>query len=122
MLASKSKSTYQVINVENVPHLLTVAGDSDGAALDYRDDEVSEPALILDAELPGAIDAGHTKYYRPQTVDASVVSDILIRCPLGAAVGRVKVQRSRLVDALRKLPVLVAGLLLNHHHVSPPGR
>src|SRR4051794_9926793 len=72
-----------------------------------------EPALIFGAELPRTIDAAHAKHDSLQTEHPGVITDILVGCTLGAAIGTIEIERRRLSNALRPAFVdrLVAELL-----------
>src|SRR5262249_31046828 len=79
---------------------LTIALNRDRHSIHQRDNKMSIQTLILCTKLSRAINAAHTEDDGWQVVNASVVPHILIGCSLGAAIGRVKVERSRLRDTI----------------------
>ena len=101
MFIRRFVSARQVVDVQHVAHLLAVAVDRDRLAQHRGDGEPGDPALVLDAELARAVDAGLAEGDRAQAVDAGVVGHVLVGGALRAAVGRVEVQRLRLGDAVR---------------------
>lgn len=83
---------HQVVNVEHITHLLAIAINDNRATGLGGNHEMRRPALILDAELPWAIDRRLPKDHRGQAVDAVVIAHVLVASALGAAVGRVEIQ------------------------------
>src|SRR5437764_5797312 len=59
-----------------------------------------DPALILVAELPWAVDAAHAHDRGTETKDSRIVARILVGSALGAAIRAVKIQQSALRDSL----------------------
>src|SRR5207302_5637592 len=103
----------EVVNIKQVPHLVTVTVDRQLPALERRPSEVRHPALVLGAQLAAAIDAGHPKHDGGQSIDAMVISDVLVRGALGTAVRRVKIERKALRDAFVAVSKSIASLLLD---------
>ena len=89
----------QIVHMEHVAHLEAVAVDVIGLAGEHGVEEVRDPALVFVAELPRTGDAGHAEDDGGQIVDAGIVADVLVGRTLGAAIGRVEVERLVLVDA-----------------------
>lgn len=58
---------------------------------------MSNPSLVFVAELARTGNAGHTKHYRGQSIDAGVVMDVLVGRSLRATIRGVKVQGLRFV-------------------------
>lgn len=83
----------EVVYPEYVPYLFAVAVNCDWLAQHSGQCEPSYPALVLNAELSGAVDAGLAKDRGAETEYAGVVPHILVRGALGATVGGMKVQR-----------------------------
>jgi hypothetical protein len=78
------------------------------------------PALVFGPELMRSIDAAHAKYDGWKSIGPGVVEHILIRCPLGAAVGAVKIERPVLADAgapKRRVGWLVALIAAAKAHI-----
>src|ERR671936_661549 len=61
---------------------------------------MSEPALVLGAELTRAIDAAHAQHHGAQPEYTRVVPHILIGCSLGAAVRAVEIERAVLAQTV----------------------
>ena len=104
--------TREVVDVQHVARLLAVAVEGDRLAEHGGDGEPGDPALVLDAELAGAVDAGLPEADGVQAVYPAVVDDVLIGDALGAAVGRVEVELLVLAHALGEVAVLVAAVTL----------
>ncbi len=68
-----------------------------------------QPALVLDPELPFAVDRRLTENHRRQAVNARVIADVLVPGSLGAAVGGMEIQRPGLRNTLRQFRQGVAG-------------
>src|SRR5205823_10613753 len=98
-LHGQAESTHQVVDEQHVPYLLAITVDRDRLSGYGRDDEVRQPSLVFRAELSRAVDAAHPEDHRRKVVDAGVVVHVLVRRPLGTAVGRVEIKRSGLRDA-----------------------
>ena len=98
----------QIVDVQDVAHLLAVAEDGDVAPEDRGDDEPGNPALILHAELARPVDARLPERRRGDAVDPGEVEGVLVGGALGAAVGREEVERLGLADAVRPVAVDVA--------------
>ena len=62
---------------------------------------MGDPALVLGAHLARAVDAAHAQHRGRQAEGAGVVEHVLVGRALGAAVGRVEVERPVLADAVR---------------------
>src|SRR5690606_12364808 len=91
--------------------------DGDALLLRGADGEPRDPALVLDAELPRAVDAALPEDHRREPIDAVVVPDVLVRGALAASVRRVEVEGPRLRGAEGEVFVAVAPLILDDLHV-----
>src|SRR5690606_20051252 len=89
---------HEIVHVEHVAHLLAVAVDGNRAAQARGDREPGDPTLILNAELPRAIDARLAERRRGDPIDPREIERVLVRGPLRAAIRREEVQRLFLVD------------------------
>src|SRR5262249_3103356 len=110
----------QVVDEEEVANLPSVAVDGDRLAGDRGDGEPGDPALVLDAELAPAVDAGLSEDDGPQAIDAGVIPHVLVGGALAAAVGGVEVERFGLGDAARTVAKGVPAVALLHAHVLEP--
>ncbi len=61
---------------------------------------MGDPALVLRPHLPLPIDAAHAQHGGRHAEAAAIIEDILIRCSLGTAIGRVEIERAALVYAM----------------------
>src|SRR5947209_7168675 len=87
-------------DVQHIAHLTPVAVNRDRLPAKRAVDKMRDPALILRAHLMRAIDAAHAQHRRQQIEASGIIQNVLIRGALGAAVGRVEVERPMLVDAV----------------------
>ena len=81
----------QVVDEQQVAHLLAVAKNGDGAANGRRDGKEGQPALVFHAELARPVDGRLAEDDGGQVVDAGVVAHILVARALAATVGRMEV-------------------------------
>ncbi len=90
---------HRITDVEDVADLPAVAVDGDRLAFERADQEMGDPALVLRSHLPLAVDAAHPEHERRHAEAARVIEHILVGRALRAAVGRVEIERSALVDS-----------------------
>ena len=110
-------SVQQVVNKKHIAHLLAVAVNGDGAPRHRRNHKPRHPALIFNAELAQAVNATLAENHRWDAVNAGVIAHILVARALGAAVGRMKVQRLAFGHAKGQVGVAVAGFLFHDFDV-----
>src|SRR5271165_6848613 len=108
---------HQVIDVQQIAYLQTIAVDGDRSFEQRCDREPGNPSLVLDAELPLTVDARLAKDHRRDAVDTPVVMYILVGCAFAAAVRRVKVKRTVFRDAFGKISKAVSGGILHADHI-----
>src|SRR5689334_3177475 len=89
------KRANQIFHAEHIADLPPVAINNHGLALQRGINKVRYPSLVFRAKLPRAGNTGHTKDNRRQTINATEVADILIRCALGTSIRRVEIERLR---------------------------
>src|SRR6185437_7707099 len=82
----------QVMDVENVSHLLAVTVNSYGPPRRGTDAKPCEPALILHPELPWPINAGLAKHQGSHAVNPRIIEHILVAGALGTSVRRIRVE------------------------------
>jgi hypothetical protein len=100
-IARQQVGVERVVDEQQIAHLPAVAVDGDRPARERTDQEMGDPALVLGAELAGAVEAAHAEHDGGQTVHACVVEHVLVGGALGAAIGAEQLERTALVDRRR---------------------
>src|SRR5262245_6398083 len=103
----------QILDPENVAHLFAVAVDRDRLAENGGNREPSDPPLVLDSKLAGAVDTGLPEHHGPQAIDPMIVPDVLIGTTFGAAIGGVKIEWIGLVNPSDEFTICVATVFLD---------
>src|SRR5438477_5156783 len=87
-----------VADLKDVAHLPAITVNNKRLALQRADEEVRDPALVLGTHLPLTVDAAHSEYRGRHTEAARIIEYILVGRALRAAVGRVEIEGSALID------------------------
>src|SRR5262245_59232639 len=74
----KPEGPNQVVDEQDVTHLLTVAVNGDRGTGSNGDQKMRHPPLVFVAELPGPVNAAHAEHYGGNTVDPVIVSYVLV--------------------------------------------
>src|SRR5271165_3912263 len=113
----KLVSRHQVIDVQQIAYLQTIAVDGDRSFEQRCDREPGYPSLVLDAELPLTVDARLAEDHRRHAVNTAVVMHVLVSRAFAAAVRRVKVEPTVFRDPFGKISKAVSGGIFHADHV-----
>ena len=86
MQRDQLEGPHEVVDIQQVAHLLAVAIDCERLAGRDRQHEVGDPALVFIAELARSINARHAKHDGAQLVDACVIVHVLVGGALRATI------------------------------------
>ena len=78
--------------MQDVTHLQPISINNDRVSPQRLDHEVRDPPLILTSNLARSVDATLPKNDGAETVDARIISHILVACSFGAAIGGVEIE------------------------------
>src|SRR5271165_4864490 len=113
----KLVSGHQVIDVQQIAYLQTIAVDGDRSFEQRCDREPGNPSLVLYAELPLTVDARLAEDHRRDAVDTPVVMYVLVSRAFATAVRRVKIERTVFRDAFGKISKAVSRGIFHVDHI-----
>ena len=91
--SASSSARDEIVDEQQVAHLLAVAVDRDRPSLHRADQEMRDPALVLGAVLVRPVDAAHAEHGGRETEAAGVIEHVLVGGAFRTAVGAVELQR-----------------------------
>src|SRR5690606_2368747 len=98
VLPSAHERVDELVDVEDVANLLSVAVDGDGLAAPGADQKMGDPPLVFGPELARLVDAAHSEDDRAEPERLRVVEHVLVGGPLAAPVRAVERESSRFGD------------------------